>query len=114
MKIVAISGSLRSASHNTAVLEAIRRLAPPDVAIGLFDGIGKLPFFNSDIEAENLPEEVVVFRQTIGAALSLSGRGERDQSSFTSMPRLTAGRAISTSYQRLTLGKSESSTLCRG
>jgi chromate reductase, NAD(P)H dehydrogenase (quinone) len=55
MKIVAISGSLRSASHNTAVLEAIRRLAPPDVAVGLFDGIGKLPFFNSDIEAENLP-----------------------------------------------------------
>ena len=36
------------------------------------------------------------------------------QSSFASMPRLTAGRAISASYQRSTLGKSESSTLWRG
>lgn len=68
MKIVAISGSLRAASHNKAVLEAVRRLAPPDVAVELFDGIGKLPFFNSDIEAENLPDEVTVFRQIIGAA----------------------------------------------
>ncbi|MGB7225312.1 MAG: NADPH-dependent FMN reductase, partial [Bradyrhizobium sp.] len=67
MKIVAISGSLRAASHNTAVLVAAQRLAPPDVAIELFEGIGRLPFFNSDIEAENLPEEVAVFRQIIGA-----------------------------------------------
>jgi NAD(P)H-dependent FMN reductase len=68
MKIVAISGSLRAASHNTAVLEAIRRLAPPDVAIELFDGIGKLPFFNSDLEADRLPGEVAAFRKIIGEA----------------------------------------------
>jgi chromate reductase, NAD(P)H dehydrogenase (quinone) len=68
MKIVAISGSLRAASHNTAVLVAAQRLAPPDVAIELFDGIGRLPFFNSDLEAENLPEEVATFRKLIGDA----------------------------------------------
>lgn len=68
MKIVAISGSLRAASHNTAVLEAVRRLAPPDIAVELFDGIGRLPFFNSDLEAENLPAEAATFRQIIGAA----------------------------------------------
>jgi chromate reductase, NAD(P)H dehydrogenase (quinone) len=67
-KILAISGSLRAASHNTAVLEAIRRLAPPDVSIELFDGIGKLPFFNSDLEAGHLPEEVAAFRKIIGDA----------------------------------------------
>ena len=69
MKFLAISGSLRAASHNTAVLVAARRLAPAGVAIDLFDGIGKLPFFNSDLEtSERLPEAVSAFRQTIGAA----------------------------------------------
>jgi NAD(P)H-dependent FMN reductase len=68
MKILAISGSLRAASHNKAVLEAARRLAPSDITIELFDGIGKLPFFNSDLEAENLPQEVVAFRKIIAAA----------------------------------------------
>jgi chromate reductase, NAD(P)H dehydrogenase (quinone) len=69
MKILAISGSLRAASHNTAVLVAAKQLAPEGVTIELFDGIGMLPFVNSDLEAaEHLPEAVLSFRQTIGAA----------------------------------------------
>jgi chromate reductase, NAD(P)H dehydrogenase (quinone) len=69
MKILAISGSLRAASHNTAVLVAAKRLAPAGVAVELFDGIGRLPFFNSDLETgEHLPDEVVRFRQIISAA----------------------------------------------
>jgi NAD(P)H-dependent FMN reductase len=62
MKILAISGSPRAASNNTAILDAIKRLAHPDVRVELFDGIGKLPFFNSDLEAERLPDEVAAFR----------------------------------------------------
>ena len=69
MKLLAISGSLRAASHNTAVLVATKRLAPAGVAVELFEEIGKLPFFNSDLETpERLPGEVVAFRQMIGAA----------------------------------------------
>jgi len=72
MKILAITGSLRAASQNTAVLVAAKRLAPAGVTIELFEGIGKLPFFNSDLEApEYLPEVVSAFRRTIGAADSL-------------------------------------------
>jgi len=71
MKILAISGSLRAASHNTAVLLAAKRLAPAGVVVELFDGIGKLPFFNSDLETEHLPEEVAAFRTAIGAANGL-------------------------------------------
>src|ERR1700751_5631486 len=41
-------------------------------------------------------------------------RGAFLQSSFASIPRLVAGRAINCSYQRLTLGKSARSTLWRG
>jgi chromate reductase, NAD(P)H dehydrogenase (quinone) len=68
MKIIAISGSLRAASLNTSVLHAACRLAPAGVEIELFEGIGDLPFFNSDLEAERLPEEVARFRTVIGAA----------------------------------------------
>jgi chromate reductase len=68
MKILAISGSLRAASHNTSVLHAARRLAPTGVAIELFEGIGQLPFFNSDLEGDRLPAEVARFRTVIGIA----------------------------------------------
>jgi chromate reductase, NAD(P)H dehydrogenase (quinone) len=68
MKILAISGSLRAASHNTAVLQAAQRLASAGVEIQLFEGIGNLPFFNSDLEAERLPAEVARFRTVIGSA----------------------------------------------
>jgi chromate reductase len=68
VKIIAISGSLRATSLNTAVLHAARRLAPEGLRIELFEGIGKLPFFNSDLEDERLPQEVGNFRKLIGAA----------------------------------------------
>jgi NAD(P)H-dependent FMN reductase len=50
------------------VLRAAQCLAPPDVEIEIFEGIGKLPFFNSDLEAGQLPEDVARFRAVIGAA----------------------------------------------
>ena len=68
MKILAISGSLRATSLNTVVLRAAGRLAPAGVAIELFEGIGGLPFFNSDLEGERLPRAVAEFRAAIGAA----------------------------------------------
>jgi chromate reductase len=68
MKIIAISGSLRATSLNTAVLHAACRLAPAGVKIEIFDGIGQLPFFNSDLEGEHLPQDVANFRNVIGAA----------------------------------------------
>jgi chromate reductase, NAD(P)H dehydrogenase (quinone) len=68
MRLVAISGSLRSASLNTSVLQAARRLAPRGVEIELFEGIGQLPFFNSDLEAGPLPDAVAAFRGIIATA----------------------------------------------
>jgi chromate reductase len=68
MKILAISGSLRRTSQNTVVLRAAARLAPAGVSIELFEGIGSLPFFNSDLEDGLLPQEVAEFRAAIGAA----------------------------------------------
>jgi len=68
MNIIAISGSLRATSLNTAVLHAASRLAPAGVTIEIFDGIGNLPFFNSDLDGDRLPREVAAFRTVIGRA----------------------------------------------
>ena len=66
MKILAISGSLRAVSSNTAVLRAAARLAPDDVEIVLFDGLAGLPFFNPDLDGERLPDAVAAFRALVG------------------------------------------------
>lgn len=55
MKILAISGSLRAASNNTALLCAVARLAPADIGVELYRDLGNLPLFNPDIEATDPP-----------------------------------------------------------
>ena len=51
MRLLALSGSLRSQSTNTALLAAAARLAPPDIEIKLSRLWGDLPIFNPDLEA---------------------------------------------------------------
>src|SRR4029077_14578438 len=62
-----ISGSLRTASSNTAVLQAAARLGPPGVTIELYDKLGELPHFNPDFDNERLPAIVAEFRALVGA-----------------------------------------------
>jgi NAD(P)H-dependent FMN reductase len=48
MRILAVSGSLRAASHNTNLLLAAARLAPPGVEVAIYPGLAGLPAFNPD------------------------------------------------------------------
>jgi len=66
MKIAAISGSLRAGSSNTAVLRAAARLAPDGVEVMLFEGIAGLPFFNPDLDGDDVPAQVRAMRELIG------------------------------------------------
>jgi chromate reductase len=43
MRILAISGSLRRASHNTALLREAAELAPEGVEVELYPGLDRLP-----------------------------------------------------------------------
>jgi NAD(P)H-dependent FMN reductase len=70
MKILALSGSLRSNSINSALLRAAARLAPPEVTVTLFNGLGELPLFNPDREAEP-PDAVARFRSHVADADAL-------------------------------------------
>lgn len=50
MRVLAISGSLRRNSINTALLKAAQLLAPPDMKISIYENLGNLPLFNPDFE----------------------------------------------------------------
>jgi chromate reductase len=70
LRFLAISGSLRAASSNTALLEAARALAPAGLAVELFAGLGELPHFNPDLDREGVapPPAVAALRAQIAAA----------------------------------------------
>lgn len=68
VRLLSISGSLRSGSSNTALLEAAAVLAPPGIAIDLYRGIGVLPHFNPDRDGDDLPPAVAAFRARVGRA----------------------------------------------
>jgi chromate reductase len=71
MKILAISGSLRSGSHNTALLREAARLVPADVELELYEGLESLPPYNEDRDTDNPPAEVASLREQIAAADAL-------------------------------------------
>lgn len=56
LKLMAVSGSLRKTSYNSAALKSIKALAPMGVHINIYDGLGQLPLFNPDIEGDVIPE----------------------------------------------------------
>jgi chromate reductase, NAD(P)H dehydrogenase (quinone) len=70
LKILAISGSLRAVSLNSALLRAAARLAPTGVALRVFDGVAALPLFNPDLETR-LPPEVVALHAAVADADAL-------------------------------------------
>ena len=70
MKVLGISGSLRAASINTALLRAAARLAPVEMEIALLRGVGALPLFNPDLESD-VPAAVVAMRSAVAAADAL-------------------------------------------
>ena len=67
IKILAISGALRAASTNTALVRAAQQLAPEGAEIEIYDGLRDLPYFDQDLEAEP-PASVVELREKIAAA----------------------------------------------
>ncbi len=68
MRILAISGSLRSASYNTALLRAAADLAPEDVSVELYEGIDRLPPFNEDDEDGAIDPGIAALREAIASA----------------------------------------------
>lgn len=68
LNILAISGSLRAASTNSALVAALAQNAPPDCHVFVYDGLGRLPIFNPDDEGERTPPQAAVLIDAVTAA----------------------------------------------
>ena len=68
MKILGISGSLRSRSHNTSLLRAAAELLPPGVELELWDGLKAVPPYDEEDDVEPAPEPVAALRTAIARA----------------------------------------------
>jgi chromate reductase, NAD(P)H dehydrogenase (quinone) len=68
MRILGISGSLRAASHNTALLRAAAELTPDGVTLDIYEDLELLPPYNEDRDTNDPPAEVARLRAEIEAA----------------------------------------------
>lgn len=67
VRVLAISGSLRRASSNSALVGAAVRLAPHGVAVTVYRELGTLPPFNPDLDDHHPPAAVTRFRAALRA-----------------------------------------------
>jgi len=67
IRIAAISGSLRKASINTAVLRTVAEIAPDGVEIDIVS-IADVPLYNGDVQDAGFPAGVTSLQQALLAA----------------------------------------------
>jgi NAD(P)H-dependent FMN reductase len=67
VRVLAISGSLRRVSSNTALVHAAVQLAPPEVTVAVYGQLEDLPPFNPDRDTDAEPPPVAVqeFRRAL-------------------------------------------------
>lgn len=63
MNVLGISGSLRQASHNSALLRAAAAACPDGVEFRIWHGLQGIPAYNEDIHVA--PQPVVMFRHAL-------------------------------------------------
>jgi NAD(P)H-dependent FMN reductase len=70
VRLLLISGSLRGASSNSALLKTAQAVAQAPVTAVLYEGMGSLPHFNpdDDVPGEPLPAGVPELRAALGEA----------------------------------------------
>jgi chromate reductase len=68
MRVLAVSGSLRDASNNTALLRALREEAPEGVEIELWNGLAEIPAYDQDEDVVPGPAAVQAFRALVRGA----------------------------------------------
>jgi len=65
MRVLAISGSLRHDSNNTALLRALREEAPSSIEIVLWDGLRAIPAYDADEDVVPGPPPVEELRELV-------------------------------------------------
>jgi len=68
MRLLALCGSLRAVSSNSAALQAAALLAPAGVEVVAYGGLAGLPHFNPDLDTDAPPAAVTSLREAVGAS----------------------------------------------
>ena len=63
--VLGISGSLRKASSNSALVSAAVHVAPVGVEVSVYGELGEIPPFNPDLDTDTAPVGVVRFRAAL-------------------------------------------------
>jgi chromate reductase len=68
LSVISICGSLRKASFNAALQRCLPELAPEGMTIEALPGIGEMPLYNADVQAEGFPKPVTEMADAIRKA----------------------------------------------
>lgn len=68
IKVLTFVGSLRAASVNRQIAELAAEVAPDGVTVTIFDQLAELPFYNEDIDTDEVPAAVTALRSAAAEA----------------------------------------------
>jgi chromate reductase len=71
IQVLAISGSLRKAAFNTALLHAAQELAPQGMSIKIYADLAAIPPYDDDVRRSGYPPAVATLRDRVRAADAL-------------------------------------------
>ena len=71
MRVLGISGSLRSGSHNTNLLRVAAQVVSPPHELEIFNGLRNVPPYDADEDTDPAPEAVQRLRDAIAKADAL-------------------------------------------
>lgn len=67
-RVAVLVGSLRADSLNRKLAEILRDEAPAGVTLDIVEGLDQVPFYNEDIDGENLPATAAALRERVQGA----------------------------------------------
>ncbi|WP_182526130.1 NAD(P)H-dependent oxidoreductase [Nocardioides dongkuii] len=67
-RVIVLVGSLRADSVNRRIAEKLRDQAPEGVTLEIAEGLADLPFYNEEIDGEQVPEAAARLRSQVAAA----------------------------------------------
>ena len=68
VKVLVLVGSLRAQSVNRQLADLAAEVAPEGITLVRFDRLGELPFYNEDVDNDDVAESVKALRQVAGEA----------------------------------------------
>jgi chromate reductase len=68
IRVLGIVGSLGARSSNLTLLQTAASVAPEEIEVRLYTGLGELPHFDPDVDPDDAPPPVHALRQAIASS----------------------------------------------